>query len=165
MVLLGFAGIEDVLPFLFVPVVFVLVFVVIVVALVKRVSAEKRKREMDEYNNQPLFTDGSGRTDYQREYLAEKRRQLAEQKLKATNNAHSHAGSKTEKYAKIVGSLGEINDEGCEDLDGVRLIDHDEAYCDDPDHTISTEPTELECAIVLGEALNTPRYKQMYRRK
>lgn len=165
MLLLGFAGIEDVLPFLLVPAVFIFVFVVIVVALVKRASAEKRKREMDEYKTQPLFTDGNGRTDYQREYLAEKRRQLAEQKMKAADNAHNHKSTKTEKYDKIVGSLGDINDEGCEELDGVRLINHDEAYCDDPDHIISTEPTELERAIVLGEVLNEPRFKKLYHKK
>lgn len=163
--LLGFENILNILPFLIAPVFFVIVFVVVITTVIKRVKAEQ-ERQKDVNKTAPLaFTlDGNGRTAQQNEYLDAKRRQLAEQKIKSADEAHKHVG-KTEKYGKIVGSLGEVNDEGCDDLDGVRMIAHDEAYCDDPDHIITTEPTELERAIVLGEALNNPRYKQHYHRK
>ena len=163
--LLGFDDILNILPFLIVPVVFVIVFAVAIVTVIKRVKAEQQ-RQKDVNKTAPLaFTlDGNGRTTRQNEYLAAKRRQLAEQKVKAADETHKHIGT-TENYGKIVGSLGEVNDEGCEDLDGVRMIAHDEAYCDDPDHIITAEPSELERAIVLGEVLNNPRYKNQYRRK
>ena len=61
--------------------------------------------------------------------------------------------------------MGEVNDEGCDELDGIRLIEHDESYCDDPNHIIETDYEELIREMVLGEAVNNPRFKQMYKRK
>ena len=163
--LLGFEDILNILPFLIVPVFFVIVFAVVIATVIKRVKAEQeRQKDADKTAPLAFALDGNGRTTQQNEYLAAKRRQIAEQKIKSADEAHKHVGT-TENYGKIVGSLGEVNDEGCDDLDGVRMISHDEAYCDDPDHIISTEPTELERAIVLGEVINTPRFKSMYRRK
>lgn len=163
--LLCFEEIESFLPLLAVPLIFAIIIAIVVTAVIKRVKAEEnRSREINEGQAQRTFFDGNGRTAHQSEYLASKRRELAERKITSNDGSHSHRG-RQETYAPIVGSLGEVNDEGCDELDGVRLIEHDEAYCDNPDHIISTEPTELERAIVLGEVLNTPRYKQMYRRK
>lgn len=162
--ILCFEDIENFLPLLAMPIIFIVIIAIVVTAVIKRVKAEEnRRREINEGQAQRTFLDGNGRTEQQRDYLASKRRELADRKV-ASNDGHSHTGRR-ETYSPIVGSLGEVNDEGCDELDGVRLIEHDEAYCDDPDHIISTEPTELERAIVLGEVLNTPRYKQMYRRK
>lgn len=148
---------------------FVVVFVVAVIIVLSRTAADKRKRAISAKQTQ--YTDGNGRTEHQREYINAKRRQLAEMKngsVSARNSLsgddHYHAGQE-EKYDKIIGSLGEVSDEGCDELDGVRLIEHDEAYCDDPNHFIADDPTELERIIVLGEVINTPRFKQMYTRK
>ena len=56
---------------------------------------------------------------------------------------HAHLGEE-EHYEEIVGSLGEVNDEGCIDLDGVRFIAHDVAYDTDEGtspHTINRNAT------------------------
>ena len=73
---------------------------------------------------------------------------------------HGHAGEE-EHYEEIVGSLGDINDEGCEDLSGVRFIVHDLAYdtSGDGEH----DYTELAKAMVLGDIINTPRFKGLKR--
>ena len=166
--LLSFEDILDFLPFLFAPLLFGIVFVVIIVAVIKRAKAELRKQDMDKANSSaqyPFTLDGNGRTEHQRDYLNAKRRELSERKVASQDGSHEHRGGTVENYGKIVGSLGEVNDEGCDELDGIRLIEHDEAYCDDPDHILSSDPTELERAIVLGEVLNNPRYKQPYHRK
>lgn len=155
----------SIVPFLIIPIVFIAIFAVVIVAAVKRVQAEQRRqREQNQQTAQYSFTDGNGRTEHQRDYLNAKRRELASRKIDAQDGSHTHSG-KVETYDRIVGSLGEVYDEGCDELDGVRLIEHDESYCDDADHIISSEPTELERAIVIGEVLNTPRFKEMYRRK
>ncbi len=74
--------------------------------------------------------------------------------------AHSHKGEE-EHYEQIVGSLGDVNDEGCADLDGVRLIAHDAAYDTTPDGARDYSATVR--AMVLGEVLNEPRFKHPYR--
>ena len=70
---------------------------------------------------------------------------------------HEHVGDEEERYEKIVGSLGEVDDEGCIDLDGIRLIAHDEAY---ESETESRNYTEIVKAMVLGEVLDKPAYKR-----
>lgn len=72
---------------------------------------------------------------------------------------HSHKGVE-EHYEEIVGSLGDVNDEGCADLDGVRFIQHDVAY-EDVDE--KKDYSSAVRAMVLGEVLNTPRFKTPYR--
>ena len=76
--------------------------------------------------------------------------------------AHNHKGVE-EHYEEIVGSLGDINDEGCSDLDGVRFIEHDAAY--EADDARQRDYTQIAKAIVLGEILNDPRFKKPYRSK
>lgn len=76
----------------------------------------------------------------------------------ADARAHSHKGEE-EHYEEIVGSLGDVNDEGCADLDGVRFISHDVAY--DPADG-SRDYSDAARLIVLGEILNTPRFKSPY---
>ena len=165
MSLLNFETVSDILPILLVPLIFLAVFIVIIVLVVKRAKSEHRKQEINKGQAEAAFTDGNGRTEHQRDYLNGKRRELAERKIAASDGSHEHVGGKVERYDKIVGSLGEVDDEGCDELDGVRLIEHDEAYCDDPDHLMPADNTDIQKAIVLGEVLNTPRFKQLYRRK
>lgn len=74
---------------------------------------------------------------------------------------HGHKGVE-EHYPSIVGSLGEINDEGCADLEGVRFIEHDVAYERSDEQRDYTDVVRL---MVLGEVLNDPRFKSPYHRK
>lgn len=163
--LLGFDEILNILPFFLMPVVFFGIVVAVVVSIVvRRVKSEKRRQEVNESQARYPFADINTRTDRQREYLASKRREQSDRNVGTSYDSHGHSG-RQEAYEPIVGSLGEVNDEGCDELDGVRLIEHDESYCDDPDHLLPEDNTDIQKAIVLGEALNTPRFKEMYRRK
>ena len=74
---------------------------------------------------------------------------------------HEHLGEE-EHYDDIVGSLGEVNDEGCEDLSGVRFIAHDMAYEINDEHA---DYSKVAQAMVLGEILNNPRFQKPYTRK
>lgn len=78
------------------------------------------------------------------------------------SHAHGHVGEE-EHYEEIIGSLGDINDEGCADLNGVRFIAHDLAY--DSDNGNKPDYNKLAKAMVLGEVLNNPRFKKPYGRK
>lgn len=160
--LLNFADIAEFLPFMIAPIIFIIVIVAIVVAVVKKANEDKRRREINEQNAR--HTDGNGRTEHQRDYLNAKRRELSERKIEAGDGSHGHSG-KAEHYTPIVGSLGKVDDEGCDELDGVRLVEHDESYCDDPDHIAQADMSELERAIVLGEVLNNPRFVNPYKKK
>ena len=127
-------------------------------------------------------TNGNGRTREQEAYLAELRKRAAQRKLEqdgrpqtvtppndthgdncpAVADAHSHEHIGTEEhYAPIVGSLGGESTEGCVDLDGVRLISHDAAYSGDEDQ-VQYDKNKVLQAIVIGEVLDTPRFKYPY---
>ena len=75
---------------------------------------------------------------------------------------HDHLGEE-EHYEEIVGSLGEINDEGCGDLSGVRFIAHDLAY--ELGDGAGRDYTKLAQAMVMGEIINTPRFKNPYHKR
>lgn len=79
----------------------------------------------------------------------------------ADAHAHGHKGDE-EHYEEIVGSLGDINDEGCADLDGVRFIEHDKAYEQSDEYRDYSDAVRI---MVWGEVLNNPRFKSPYRRK
>lgn len=76
-------------------------------------------------------------------------------------DGHEHFGSDEERYDKIVGSLGEVDDEGCDDMDGIRLIAHDEAYDVDVENG---DYSEIVKAMVLGEAIGNPSFKKRRRK-
>lgn len=102
------------------------------------------------------------RLDYLREKYAKQQAVDKHERHVADANEHEHQGEE-EHYEEIVGSLGEVNDEGCEDLSGVRFIAHDLAYeLDDND---ALDYTGLAKSMVLGEIINTPRFKQPYHKK
>ncbi len=73
---------------------------------------------------------------------------------------HTHAGQEVEHYEKIVGSLGEVSDEGCDELEGVRLIAHDLAY-----EESNRDYTEVAKIVVLGDVINNPRFKKPFGRR
>ena len=75
---------------------------------------------------------------------------------------HGHAGVE-EHYEEIVGSLGVVNDEGCEDLNGVRFVASDLSY--EIGEEEQSDFGKLAQAMVLGEVLNNPRFKKPYSRK
>ena len=75
---------------------------------------------------------------------------------------HAHVADQEETYDKIVGSLGDVNDEGCADTDGVRFIVNDVAYLDQSEQT---DYTEVMKAIVIGDILNNPRFKSKYKKR
>lgn len=154
---LGFAGVTEFLPFIIIPVVFVVIFAIAITTAVKRAKANSKQSD----SKQSKYTDGNGRTQHQSDYISALRVRQAEKKLVSADGSHSHTG-KEERYDPIVGSLGEVDDEGCDELDGVRLIEHDESYCDDPEHLADTDYSALEQSIVLGEVINAPRFKRPY---
>lgn len=77
-------------------------------------------------------------------------------------HAHEHVGEE-EHYEEIVGSLGVVNDEGCADLNGVRFIASDLAYEIQTQEKVDFD--RLAQAMVLGEIVNSPRFKTPYSRR
>lgn len=148
---------------------FAIVFVVgilgVVSSSIKHKQNEQRQREYSErYHSQKSMsnvtksTTSSGLNDHQRSYISSLREKQAEKHAQHVADAHKHAHlGEEEHYDEIVGSLGEVNDEGCADLNGVRFVAHDLAYeireNEQPDYN------KLAQAIVLGEVLNNPRFK------
>ena len=167
--------------------VFVLVVIVIVVAskIGKNQSEknkERDKQQAERYNERNAETDTiyTSIRDEQRRRQEELKRRLqqkygqAEQKRQddeqaakhakhvEDSHAHAHLGEE-EHYEEIVGSLGEINDEGCQDLSGVRFIATDIAY--EADSLEQVDYNRLANALVLGEIVNSPRFKAPYSRR
>lgn len=162
------------------PAIAMFVVFAVFVGVFASVSAKRRKfedsnRTAPQHQQRPTeFTDGNGRTQHQRDYLNGLRVKLAEQKIAAQKNApttginanheagHAHVGDNEERYEEIVGSLGDVNDEGCDDLDGVRLIVHDLAY---EGEDAQRDYTEVAKVVVLGDIINSPRFKTNYRKR
>lgn len=137
----------------------------------------KRLRQSNRQSNSAMHQQASYKTQsnthvgmtseqkHRLEYLREQQKQktVSQQHERHQSDAqeHSHLGEE-EHYEEIVGSLGDINDEGCEDLSGVRFIAHDLAYevGDSEQH----DYTKLAKAIVLGDIINSPRFKTPPRR-
>lgn len=102
-------------------------------------------------------------TNEQRSYLnsLQQRKNAQQPKSSVTvGDGHAHYGT-VETYEPIVGSLGSVSDEGCDELDGVRLISTDIMYETDDDHT-AYDLDAIGKSIVLGEVLNNPRFKTPY---
>ncbi len=154
--------------FIFVAVIFIFVF-----AAAKAKNSSNASQNNSTVVKQP--TDSSGRTQHQREYLQELRTRQQQRKPKqesththvgntivSNDDGHSHVGEEEERYDEIVGSLGDTSDEGCADLDGVRLIAHDIAYETEDG---SRDYSEVAKVVVLGDVINNPRFKNRYRIK
>lgn len=130
---------------------------------------QNRAQQVEEQYSQRNADEQQRRQEELKQRLQQKYGQLAkdEQAAKhakhvADSHAHEHLGQE-EHYEEIVGSLGEVNDEGCEDLAGVRFIATDLAYeLQDSD---SVNYDRLAQAMVLGEVINNPRFKQPYSRR
>lgn len=141
------------------PIIIFVVFAVIMVALIFVSKSEQNKK-----NYQNRYSGGQDRTQSNNGLRKKQaQRKSAEQKsrpystsIATHNDGHTHVGDDAEYYEKIVGSLGEVDDEGCDELDGVRLIAHDLAYDDEEK---GVDYTEVAKAIVIGEIVNNPRFK------
>ena len=79
------------------------------------------------------------------------------------NSAHAHVGDQVEQYDQIVGSLGAVSTEGCVEMDGFRLISNDENFDADSGET-NFNLNKVAQAMVLGEILDKPRFKNPYKR-
>ena len=103
-------------------------------------------------------------TPEQRRYQSGLQQRKGAQKPATTQvtgaDGHSHYGT-VETYEPIVGSLGDVDDEGCDELDGVRLIATDLMYETDDDGKVY-DLNAIRKSLILGEVLNNPRFKKPY---
>lgn len=147
-------------------------FAAIVVAIVA-IAVAMSKKQKSAQNNGPKqnvvrHDDGTTLTETQRKYLHDLQQRKERQTRQNTQpdrhvrdaQAHEHIGEE-EHYDEIIGSLGDVDDEGCADLDGVRFVAHDLAYAPSSDR-LDVDYDRIARAIVLGEVLDTPRYKYPY---
>lgn len=125
----------------------------------QRVYTESRERKetMKMSEEQQRYRPRANQTDCDDAYHTHEGN-----KVVANSDGHSHSADSEERYEKIVGSLGEVDDEGCLDLDGVRLIVEDIAYSD---KTETRDYTEIAKAVVLGDVINNPRFKTNSRKR
>lgn len=137
----------------------VLFVVAVIVGVIVTITYVTKKYRQVQTKNTP---DGVQFGDYVRRIRRQQEQQRQEQRKTAEAERHGHTG-RVEKYPEIVGSLGKTSDEGCPELAGIRLISHDEAYESSEGELQNTE--ELEKAIVLGEVLNSPRFKKPFGRR
>lgn len=156
---------------------FIIFFSIGVTFVVIAVRSDRERREKEaksaaSYHERPTSSASSGSTtmtDEQRrrlEYLRDQQKYKtnAEKHERHVSDAHEHGHEGVEEhYDEIVGSLGDINDEGCEDLNGVRFIAHDLAYelTENGEHDYA----EFAKAMVLGEIVNSPRFKAPYSKR
>ena len=152
---------------IFLSIFFVFGFVIVFALNYDRIKKRKQQQANTTENNAYSSTNNkTTMTDEQRrrlEYLREQQKQRTatekHERHVADAEEHGHSGEE-EHYEEIVGSLGDVSDEGCEDLSGVRFIVHDLAYDTSDD---DRDYTELARAIVLGDIINTPRFKGLKR--
>ena len=101
-------------------------------------------------------------TPEQRRYQSGLQQRKSSQKPATTpvtgTDGHSHHGT-VETYDPIVGSLGDVDDEGCDELDGVRLIATDLMYETDDDGKVY-DLNAIRKSLIIGEVLNNPRFKK-----
>lgn len=131
------------------------IILVVIVALFKRLSVRNGNGRKPNQNTEVHY-GVQPRERYERKVAS------AHDAHVADAIAHFHKG-REEHYEEIVGSLGDVNDEGCADLDGVRFIAHDLAY--DTTEEEHGDMSKIARAMVLGEILNDPRFRKPYRRK
>ena len=127
----------------------------------QQTSASEAERRRQEELKQRL-AQKYGRYDFNERIVAKNDEQEHKHaKHVEDSHEHGHIGEE-EHYEEIVGSLGEINDEGCADLNGVRFLVTDLSYEIQSQETPDYD--RLASAMVLGEIVNTPRFKTPYSR-
>ena len=135
----------------------IIIFVIVVTVIVAMIAANAKKK-MDAQKSAADYRAQMDQRQNTDNNVSQRARNASRAKTvnSPQNDAHTHLGEE-EHYEKIVGSLGEVDDEGCADLDGIRLIAHDEAY---DGETQSRNYSEIVKAIVLGEVLDKPGFKK-----
>ena len=145
--------------------------IVIIVAIISIVNKAKK----DYYNNQAKQqSDGEFLHPNERGQLTpEQSRYILNTRNKGVNkpqtpptptvDQHLHFGT-TETYDPIVGSLGAISDEGCDELNGVRLIATDLMYDTEEEGKVY-DLNVVRKSLILGEILNNPRFKKPFGKK
>lgn len=158
-----------------------LIFLTVILVVIFRAQKKfKEKQHMEEYKRKKAEEEAretasaKSAADERRAKAAEMRgvartfglmaedRASKHEKHVADSHAHGHEGEE-EHYEEIVGSLGEVNDEGCADLSGVRFIASDLAYEIQSQETPDYD--RLAQAMVLGEIINSPRFKTPYSKR
>lgn len=161
-----------ILPILFVGVFFV-VTIASIISMAKKADEKKRAQQASDARKQQASAsqvysaNKSNKSSYGNKSSQSKSRNAHSTHAHvngasvAGSDGHVHVGDEEEVYDQIVGSLGEVNDEGCGDLNGIRLIAHDLAYEDDE---AAKDYVEVAKAVVLGDVINNPRFKGMRKR-
>ena len=159
---------------------FVVIIVAVVLAIRKaRRNGEKQREQQasEQYRQRYAETSAksTGISDEQRRRQEELKKRLAQKyglsddeqaqkhaKHVEDSHEHGHLG-REEHYEEIVGSLGEVNDEGCVDLNGVRFLATDLSY--ELQTQESVDYDRIAQAMVLGDVINNPRFKTPYSRR
>ncbi len=117
---------------------------------------EKQKKSQDNKDGgQTVVKEIASKENEQKEKKVSAK---SKNKQEKTINEHEHHG-KEERYQEIVGSLGEVNDEGCSELNGIRLISNDIAYALNDDKN-DFDLKKVGRAMIIGEVINDPAYKK-----
>ena len=160
---------------------FTAVVIAVFIFVFVRIAKEKRSEQtVEEYNRKKALEEAAAMAEA-RKKEEERRRKAAEMRSiartfglddsdaakkhaahVADSHAHGHMGEE-EHYDEIVGSLGEVHDEGCADLNGVRFIANDIAYEIQTQDNVDYD--RIAQAMVLGEIINSPRFKTPYSKR
>ena len=155
-------------------------FIVVIIGIIAIILKAKKKGfdsstdTDDDDGKYPFGThpNATGQlTPEQSRYLQNNKRKAAQRTATTATTStitfdggdHTHGGS-AETYDPIVGSLGAVSDEGCDELNGVRLIATDLMYETDDDGK-AYDMNAIRKSLVLGEILNHPRFKKPYGKK
>lgn len=138
------------------------VFIAVFIVIGKKSREQKTQEEYAKRYREKMASAKLNQQKSQRDRDEIKSEQYKHQLHQKDAHEHEHLGEE-EHYEEIVGSLGEVNDEGCEDLGGVRFIAHDIAY--EIVENDNQDYAKIARAMVLGDVLNNPRFKRPYSRK
>ncbi len=148
------------LDFDFSPILVIVVFASIVLSIVKVATMLDKKAKQQAKESTKL--------QQQVQQQKAKKLQPTKQQPKAKSTVamptvqfdgdHNHVGDSIEQYEPISGSLGQVRDEGCVEMDGFRLIANDDNFDAESGET-NFNLNKVAQAIVLGEILDKPRFK------
>ncbi len=149
---------------------FLIVMLIIIGTVIAKAKENAYKNPPQQRDEEFLHPNAKGQlTPTQSRYLENNKRKAAQRNgTTATTSTitfddHGHGGS-AETYDPIVGSLGAVSDEGCDELNGVRLIATDLMY-ETEDDGQAYNMDVIRKSLVLGEILNNPRFKKPYGKK
>ena len=150
--------------------IFTLIVIVVVIALVVEKIKRKGVKTPQQYRDDEfLHPNARGQlTPEQQRYILNTKAKSVNTKPATTSvsgmpTQHGHLGT-AETYDPIVGSLGAVSDEGCDELNGVRLIATDLMYQTDDDQ-VAYDMDAIRKSLILGDILNNPRFKKPYGKK